>query len=55
MKEKQLDWGIYLDTGNSLELQAWIQAGSYEKAVEKARKAGFGKNFRVELLDDYIE
>ena len=47
MKKIYLEWGIYSNTGNSLELEEIIVAVDYEEAVEKARRLGYGKNYEV--------
>lgn len=46
------EWGIYSETG-VLELVAFVRAGTYEEAIEKAKAAGYGKDYRIQELDDY--
>jgi hypothetical protein len=45
------EYGIYIEI-DVLELIAIVKANSYEEAREKARKLGYGKNYRVEELYD---
>lgn len=44
-------YGIYAEN-DVLELVSFCYATSRDEAVEKARRAGFGKGFRVEEEDD---
>ena len=41
--------GIYIEI-DYLDLVAIVKANSYEEAREKARRLGYGKNYRVEEL-----
>ena len=45
------EFEIYRESGY-LDLVAVIRARTYEEAVEKARKLGYGKEFRVEEVDN---
>ena len=42
-----MKYGIYIET-DTLELVELIEASDYEEARAKARKLGYGKNYRVE-------
>ncbi len=44
------EFEVYRECGY-LDLVAVIRARSYEEAVEKARKMGYGKEFRIEEVD----
>ena len=45
------EYGIYIEI-DYLDLVAIVKANNYEEAVTKARKLGYGKNYRVEELYD---
>lgn len=45
------EYGIYIEI-DYLELVEVITANSYEEARDKARRLGYGKNYRVEELYD---
>ena len=45
------EFEVYRESGY-LDLVAVIRARTYEEAVEKARKLGYGKEFRVEEVDN---
>lgn len=49
-KKIYIEWGIYINTGNSLELEEIIVAATYEEARQKARRLGYGKNYEVREL-----
>ena len=42
---------VYRETGY-LDLVCVIQANSYEEAVRKARRMGYGKDFRIVEVDN---
>lgn len=44
-------YGIYTELGQ-LELVSIVDANSYEEARDKAKKLGYGKEYRVEALED---
>ena len=44
------EYGIYTELGQ-LELVSIVDANSYEEARDKARKLGYGKEYRVEELE----
>lgn len=44
------EFEVYRECGY-LDLVAVIRARSYEEAVEKAHKMGYGKEFRIEEVD----
>ena len=44
-------YGIYTELGH-LELVAIISANGYEEARENAKRLGYGKEYRVEVLED---
>jgi hypothetical protein len=45
------EYGIYIET-DVLELVAFVRAESYEEAVKKAKKRGYGKKYRIEELSE---
>lgn len=46
------EFEVYRERGH-LDLVAVINARSYEEAVKKARKMGYGKEFRLEEVEQY--
>ena len=44
------EYEVYRESGY-LDLVAVIRARSYEEAEKKARKMGYGKEFRIEEVD----
>ena len=50
-ERKMKEYGIYIEI-DYLDLVAIVKANNYEEAVTKARKLGYGKNYRVEELYD---
>ena len=45
------EYEVYRECGY-LDLVAVIKARTYEEAEEKARKLGYGKEFRIEEVDN---
>lgn len=45
------EYEVYRECGY-LDLVAVIHATTYEDAVEKAHKMGYGKEFRIEEVDE---
>ena len=45
------EYGIYIEI-DCLDLVSIVKANSHEEAVQKARRLGYGKNYRVEELYD---
>lgn len=45
------EFEVYRECGY-IDLVAVIHALSYEEAVKKARKMGYGKGFRIEEVED---
>ena len=46
------EFEVYREFG-ALDLVAVIHARSYDEAVKKARKLGYGKEFRIEEVEEY--
>lgn len=45
------EFEVYRESGY-LDLVAVIRAKTYEEAVEKARRLGYGKEFRIEEVEE---
>jgi hypothetical protein len=45
------EYEVYRECGY-LDLVAVIRANTYEEAVEEARRLGYGKEFRIEEVDN---
>lgn len=45
------EYGVYAELGE-LVLVAVVDAESYEEAKAKARKEGYGKEYRIEAMED---
>lgn len=45
------EFEVYRESGY-LDLVAVIRAKTYEEAVEKARRLGYGKGFRIEEVEE---
>lgn len=45
------EYEVYRESGY-LDLVAVIKAMTYEEAVEEARQMGYGKEFRIEEVDN---
>ena len=45
------EYEVYRECGY-LDLVAVIKADTYEEAVQKAKRMGYGKGFRVEEVDN---